>query len=100
MNRTFPGRAASLRRVSSAVLALALGAGLAHPAFAAAPADAATADAAAADSGLTDIIVTAEKRPETLQKTPISISVLKTDDLVNRHVQSLLDLAAAPLPSL
>ena len=59
MNRKFSGRAASLRRVSSAVLALALGAGLAHPAFAAdaAAADAATADVAAADSaGLTDII--------------------------------------------
>lgn len=51
-------------------------------------------------NGLDDIIVTAEKRPESLQKTPISISVLKADDLTNRHVQSLLDLGDGAIPSL
>jgi iron complex outermembrane receptor protein len=56
--------------------------------------------APSADQGLTDIIITAEKRPETLQKTAISISVLKTEDLVNRHVQSLLDLGDGAIPSL
>jgi iron complex outermembrane receptor protein len=50
--------------------------------------------------GLTDIIVTAQKRPENLQHTPISISVLGGGDLVNRHAQSLLDLGDGAIPSL
>jgi iron complex outermembrane receptor protein len=49
---------------------------------------------------LDEIIVTAEKRPETLQKTPIAISVLGSEDLVNRHVQSLADLGDGAIPSL
>jgi iron complex outermembrane receptor protein len=69
---------------------------------AAADSDAAAAATAASsdDGGLNDIIVTAEKRPENLQKTAISISVLGTEDLVNRHVQSLLDLGDGAIPSL
>jgi iron complex outermembrane receptor protein len=67
----------------------------------AAPSPAASAPAAdATDQGLADIVVTAEKRPETLQKTPISISVMKSDDLTNRHVTSLLDLGDGAIPSL
>src|ERR1700712_5543575 len=93
---------------SRAALLTALACAYAAPALAA-DAGAAAADAASAteataiadaDGGLNDIIVTAEKRPETLQKTPISISVLKSDDLVNRHVQSLLDLVDGAIPSL
>jgi len=57
-----------------------------------------TADDAA--GGLADIVVTAEKRPQSLQKTPISISVMRGDDLVNRHVQSLTDLGDGAIPSL
>jgi iron complex outermembrane receptor protein len=66
------------------------------------PARAAEADAAApADaSQLDEIVVTAEKRPESLQKTAISISVMRGDDLVNRHVQSLTDLGDGAIPSL
>ena len=44
--------------------------------------------------GLQDIVVTAEKRPTPLRRTPIAISVLDADDLANRHVQSLLDLTS------
>lgn len=69
-------------------------------ASAALAADAAVADAAADDSGLATILVTAEKRPENLQSTPISISVMRSDDLVNRHVTSLLDLGDGSIPSL
>ena len=65
-------------------------------ASAALAADAAVAD----DSGLATILVTAEKRPENLQSTPISISVMRSDDLVNRHVTSLLDLGDGSIPSL
>jgi iron complex outermembrane receptor protein len=49
---------------------------------------------------LDDIVVTAEKRPQTLQKTAIAISVLNNADLVNRHVQSLTDLGDGAIPSL
>jgi iron complex outermembrane receptor protein len=67
------------------------------PAHAAEP----VADAAEGESApLQDITVTAEKRPQSLQKTPISISVLSGNDLVNRHVQSLTDLGDGSIPSL
>ncbi|WP_241127536.1 TonB-dependent receptor [Novosphingobium terrae] len=87
-----------LRTSTALCLALCAMPAVAHAAApAAAPAPAADADA---DQGLTDIVVTAEKRPESLQKTPISISVLKSDDLANRHVTSLLDLGDGAIPSL
>jgi iron complex outermembrane receptor protein len=61
----------------------------------------AVADEAAADPApLQDIVVTAEKRPQSLQKTPISISVLSGNDLINRHIQSLTDLGDGAIPSL
>jgi iron complex outermembrane receptor protein len=66
---------------------------------AAQPANAAEPDAAA-DGQLSEVVVTAEKRPQSLQKTPISISVMRGDDLVNRHVQSLTDLGDGAIPSL
>ena len=53
-----------------------------------------------ADGTLGEIIVTAQKRPENLQKTPIAISVLSAEDLRNRHVQSLVDLQDGAIPSL
>lgn len=67
------------------------------------PVNAAEAEPAAADDAggqLQDIVVTAEKRPQSLQTTPISISVMRGDDLVNRHVQSLTDLGDGAIPSL
>ncbi|MBC2667778.1 TonB-dependent receptor [Novosphingobium piscinae] len=64
-------------------------------------ADEATAgDAAAAGEGLTDIIVTAQKRAENLQDTPISISVMTAQTLADRRVISLLDLGDGAIPSL
>jgi iron complex outermembrane receptor protein len=72
---------------------------LAAAAPAPAAADSATADDAASGT-LSEIVVTAEKRRENLQTTPISISVLKGDDLNNRHAQSLLDLGDGAIPSL
>ena len=54
----------------------------------------------AAPDQLDDIVVTAEKRPQNAQKTPISISVMSGDDLANRHVVSLVDLGDGSIPSL
>lgn len=50
--------------------------------------------------GLADIIVTAQKRSENNQATPIAISVLNGEGLINRHVQSLTDLGDGAIPSL
>ena len=62
--------------------------------------DAVTPSAAAPADQLGDIVVTAEKRPQSAQRTPISISVLSGDDLANRHVTSLVDLNDGTIPSL
>jgi iron complex outermembrane recepter protein len=64
-----------------------------------APADRVAAAAPDAD-GLTEIVVTAERRETKLQKTPIAISVATAADLENRRVQSLADLADGAIPSL
>ena len=81
----------------------------AHAAADAAAADAAAGAAAVAEAadavaegegGLTEIIVTAQKREENLQKTPIAISVLTGQGLEDRHVTSLVDLGDGAIPSL
>jgi iron complex outermembrane receptor protein len=69
---------------------------VADPAKTTAPDDQKTTN----DGALSEVIVTAQKRPESLQKTPIAISVLSAEDLKNRHVQSLVDLQDGAIPSL
>ena len=66
-------------------------------AFAQTPA--ATTAAAADDTGLTEIIVTAERRSENLQKVPVAIVALGTQKLAQLQVQSFNDYAKF-LPSL
>lgn len=51
-------------------------------------------------SSIPDIVVTATRRETNLQKTPVAISVLSAPALVDRHVQSLYDLADGAVPSL
>ncbi|HVQ10203.1 MAG TPA: TonB-dependent receptor [Allosphingosinicella sp.] len=61
------------------------------------------AEAAAAEddqSGLATIVVTATRRETDLQRTPISISVMNAEDLADRHVKSLTDLADGSIPGL
>jgi iron complex outermembrane receptor protein len=71
-----------------------------------APAHAADADvsAPAADAGqtigLSEVIVTAQKRSENVQKVPVSISVLSAQGLADSHIQSLGDLENGGIPSL
>jgi len=78
--------------------AVAISAGLIQPAQAQ-EAKAPVAEATESE-GLGEIIVTAQKREENLQKTPIAISVLGSQDLTNRRVVSLLDLGDGAIPSL
>ena len=56
--------------------------------------------AEAGGSGLGEIVVTATRRETNLQRTPVSISVLSSDALKQRQVQSLIDLADGGVPSL
>jgi iron complex outermembrane recepter protein len=86
---------------TSSVIALACFA--AAPAFAQATTTSATAGsvaAAAGDPALEVVVVTAQKRSENLQDTPISISVLGAQGLENRNIQSLVDLGDGAIPSL
>ena len=95
MNSRYSHRLAVLNGAALAALAVYLGSAPA------ACADAGAAAAANAEaSPLAEVIVTAEKRSENLQKTPISISVLNGEDLKNRHIESLVDLIAGGAPSL
>jgi iron complex outermembrane receptor protein len=94
MNSRDSHRLAVLNGAALAALAVYLGSAPA------AWADAGEATAAAEASPLAEVIVTAEKRAENLQKTPISISVLNSEDLKNRHIESLVDLVAGGAPSL
>ena len=84
--------------LGSALLTAALTPAFAQPVAPADPA-AAPADAAASDQ-LGEIVVTATKRETNLQRTPISINVLSTTVMKDRHVQSLYDLADGAIPSL
>ena len=84
---------------ASRAATIAAGLAWAAPALAANEAAAEVAAEAEAD-GLETIVVTAQKRSENLQETPIAISVMQSDDLVNRHVQSLVDLGDGSIPSL
>jgi iron complex outermembrane receptor protein len=50
------------------------------------------ADQQGGDHGLEDIIVTARRRPEPLQRTPVSVVALSKDDLESRSVTNLRSL--------
>src|SRR4051812_27168985 len=64
------------------------------------PAEPASAEPAAPDNqGVGDIVVTATRRETNLQRTPLAISVVSTQALQDRHVQSLYDFADGAVPS-
>jgi iron complex outermembrane receptor protein len=54
----------------------------------------------ASRGALGDIVVTATKRETNLQRTPIAISVVNTQALVDRHALSFIALADGSIPSL
>lgn len=55
--------------------------------------------ASTADAGLDEIVVTAERRDESLSKTPVSVTVLSADTLAKAQIGTENDLRAA-LPGL
>jgi iron complex outermembrane receptor protein len=86
----------TLQKFLATTSAIVLSLGGAHSVYAAE----AAADAASSDVTLEAVVVTAQKRSENLQTTPISISVLSGTALQNRHVGSLVDLGDGAIPSL
>jgi iron complex outermembrane recepter protein len=60
----------------------------------------AVASAQTTGAKLDEILVTAERVERNIQATPISMSVMRADDLANRKIQSLADLGDGAIPSL
>ena len=96
MKSRYSRRGAALSSAAVAALSVAFGAQSAR-ADAAAGADAAAASDA---GGLSEVIVTAERRATDAQKTPISISVVDAQALQDRHIYSLTDLNDGSAPGL
>lgn len=82
--RVFKGNAPAAVNISVATSLAPIATAQSGPTQAASRSDDAT--------GLQDIVVTAQKRATRLQDTPISMSVLGSDDLANRHVVSLANM--------
>src|SRR5262245_29306431 len=81
------------RRFRMLVVALIPGAALFSGLLRTEPAAAAEAANASADQ-LQEVVVTAEKREETITKVPISVSVLSRDDMMQRNIDTIADVAA------
>jgi iron complex outermembrane recepter protein len=54
-----------------------------------------TSNAVTDQSGLEEIVVTAQRRSENLERTPVAISVLSSDDLDKQRIESESDLRTA-----
>ena len=63
------------------------------------PANAQSAATAEETDGIQDIVVTAQKREENLQDTPISIVALNSEALERKGINSLSDLFTGAIPS-
>ena len=59
-----------------------------------------TASSPAPAVGLEEIVVTAEKRSESLQSVPLSITALGSEELTRRNIMNLNDLMGGQVPSL
>ncbi|PSO11891.1 hypothetical protein C7E20_10615 [Sphingobium sp. AEW4] len=73
---------------------------LASPCWAQQAAPAVTPAAAESDGAIEEIVVTAQKREESLQKVPISISALSANALETKGVRSVADFQRVPVPGL
>ena len=56
-------------------------------------------DTSTQSAGIEEIVITAERRPEILEQTPIAVSVISGKDLEDRGVKSINDLGSVS-PSL
>jgi len=74
--------------------------GVAVIALASSMAQVAWAQAASTAGALETVIVSATKIETDLQKTPIAISVMSSDEMATRHAESLISLQDGAIPSL
>jgi iron complex outermembrane recepter protein len=58
------------------------------------------AQSATMEGALEEVVVTAEKRETSLQKTPIAVSAMTSNDLERRGVDDIPDLVSGSVPSL
>jgi iron complex outermembrane receptor protein len=86
-----------IRRAGHLGLLLGLATSLSARAQVTQPATA--SDASAQNTGLEEIVITAERRPEILEQTPIAVSVISGKDLEDRGVKTINDLGSVA-PSL
>jgi iron complex outermembrane receptor protein len=98
--------ACSVLRISVSVLAIGISASPHAAVAATAAADAALAADAENGGGIQEITVTARRRLENLQTTPVSATVLSSANLVQQNIRNFQDLRGAvsnlelqPLPS-
>ena len=84
-------RHARVARTSTCGLALILGAMSGHAWAQPAPAG----ESAEAQGGISDIVVTAQRREERTQQVPISISAVGADTLERQHIRGPMDLQIA-----
>src|SRR5271154_7644075 len=87
----------ALKFTARVALGLAAVLGSAHVASAQQATSAAT-DAGSSTS-LTEIVVTAEKRSENLQQVPVAVSVMNSDQLQMRGIESVASLMSGDIPS-
>jgi iron complex outermembrane receptor protein len=80
------------RRLRATSSLLALGLGLAAPVAAFAQ-DAPAAQSVSDDAGVQDIVVTAQRREERLQDTPVSVTALSAAALESRSIANLSDMS-------
>ncbi|AUW60302.1 ligand-gated channel [Sphingobium sp. SCG-1] len=81
-----------MRTLKLAVSALALSVGIAPPAFA--QADATPEETAATPGGLTDIVVTARKREESVQDIPVAVTAISAETVQRQDLTSIEKIAA------
>jgi iron complex outermembrane receptor protein len=86
-------RSVRLLHMCAGVSLAALSLGFAHPALAQDTAPVAEAAPADDDYGVEEIVVTAQRREERLQDTPLSITALSADALTNRGIDNLADIS-------
>jgi iron complex outermembrane recepter protein len=84
-----------LKRKNISINLALLAASVAHPAIAAPQADGNAALAEKDEILLDEIVVTATRRDTTTQTTPLTISALSAETLINRGIRSVDDLAYA-----
>jgi iron complex outermembrane receptor protein len=85
---------ARILRSSQGAAVAAIAIGLAQPAFAQSDAPSATTSEASSGNQLEEIVVTAQKRSESLQKVPVAVTAFSGAALESRGLTNIVDMAS------